>query len=372
MALPSSRVLTMVVVSNSRGSSVLATCIFRVKFWKSCDQVLNKVEATLDDTTTPKGFTRIVQSALARIGAAGRQAGGANPPEDFQIYIGGCIPFFYEGEPGGPPDHGCDKVDWSWLKGQHGYLTYYLRNRMNRLTLKANSVIKAVVDDAAHASKVFYVDSHIPDYFTHTFCYPEPANFLADPITTETWFWAENSPYQDPDGGYEPPDKGSVVAAQNPQAFGQKVLDLLVPDQATQQTLTEEYVRDNFPAWYNGTWEDFAALIAHHEGDVDPDGGVPLSEQTIRMFHPKGTGYLHQASAFMDAIKANRGPVYVLDPATSSSISSSTPDPEPTPTPTPVQTDPGPQNPGLIDHPGAGSSGNVPTKFKLAKRDNSQ
>lgn len=201
------------------------------------------------DNLGPQGFKARLRDSLAQVAAAGRQAGGTDPPEHFQIHIGAYIPFFYETNPQGQPDRACDKVHRAWFRSG-GYLTWDLRHRLNSLTSKANDAIKAVADEAQN-SNVFYVDSCVESYAPHTFCYPAPPAYLSSPITTDTWFWHTDSNWAAGGEGPRPPSSAEYTGPYE-LSLQEQILGLLLPNESQEIAFTENFVEQNFPTWYNG------------------------------------------------------------------------------------------------------------------------
>ena len=99
------------------------------------------------------------------------------------------------------------------------------------------------------------------------------------------------------------------------------MLDLLIPDKSKQASLSASNPPQNInPAF--GDSDSLLAALDQAQGITSTSSNliiqsnnknvsinIPLSEQTRRSFHPKGTAYKQHAAAFMAAIKANRMPL---------------------------------------------------------------
>lgn len=125
---------------------------------------------------------------LTRIVDAGRNAGGISPPESFSVFIIGYVPFW------NAEDKYCDDVSWQWWGKSNLKLTTALRQRMNDMTNKLNTVISDAVTKVETLG-VFYVDGFQSKYDGHRFC--ENAASMSGssnrPISKDTWFWTDDA-----------------------------------------------------------------------------------------------------------------------------------------------------------------------------------
>ena len=124
-----------------------------------------------------------LDEAMIHIVAHGRGAAGADPPEAFQVFLNGYIPFWNE------DDQGCDTVTWETVAPYKAYLTTTVRKRMNDIVRKLNEQL-ALAAERLSGEGVFYIDGYQDSYKGHQFC--EPGSHLDNPISKETWFWCFN------------------------------------------------------------------------------------------------------------------------------------------------------------------------------------
>ena len=72
-------------------------------------------------------FQKRIYNSLIQIVSAGRQAGGATPPQSFQLFVTGYVEFFDE------DSDACNTIKWPLWGGLLGeYLNRDLRRRLNR------------------------------------------------------------------------------------------------------------------------------------------------------------------------------------------------------------------------------------------------
>lgn len=245
--------------------------------------------------------------------AAGRQAGGTNPPEAFQIYIAGYVGFWNHDNPA------CDDVSFGYWRWSKPKLTRDLRKRMNDLVDQLNGVIKSVATQMSGLG-VIYVEGFQTTYEKHRFCEPpDEADYLASPIGKKTWFWHLDSPNLI--NGGEGPDAASTEGFED---RAQEVIDRLIPDKAQQDSLSESNPPWNLDAFKSE--EAFYAALDTAIGN-DTEVRINLDEGTKRIFHPKGSAYTPYSDAFLQAIRNNRNPVNAASPS-------------PTPSPSPTQPAP--------------------------------
>jgi hypothetical protein len=110
---------------------------------------------------------------------------GANPPESFQLFVNGYLPFWND------VDTGCDTISWQWFsrKNPEFYLTTTLRKRMKQIVLDLNSQLKQSALRLAN-EVVFYIDGFENSYVGHQFC--QPGTDLRNPNSPDTWFWHDS------------------------------------------------------------------------------------------------------------------------------------------------------------------------------------
>jgi hypothetical protein len=76
------------------GNSILNNCIYRAWFPGDCQDTLTNLQKEIDDGS----LREKINYALYQVAHAGRESGGADPREAFQVYVPGYIQFFNEVE----------------------------------------------------------------------------------------------------------------------------------------------------------------------------------------------------------------------------------------------------------------------------------
>ncbi len=147
---------------------------------QNCDSVLTAIENKLSDL----GFQGALDQTILAIAIKGRVNGGANPPESFQVFVNGYIPFWNE------VDEGCNTVSWEWWWTTTDHLlTTQLRKRMNDIVRELNYQLRRSAFRLKNEG-VIYVDGFQDPYIDHQFCDPKADTDLKKPISPNTWFWA--------------------------------------------------------------------------------------------------------------------------------------------------------------------------------------
>ncbi|KAF2501532.1 SGNH hydrolase [Lophium mytilinum] len=289
---PQVAVLT-IAGNDAQFSNIVNDCIYRFWFPKDCNTRLTEVEEKI---RSPE-FKKEIMDTYALIIGAGRDAGGANPSESFQAFVGGYVQFWNHDDPI------CDQVFWNRLWGTKLLITRELRKRMNDLADSLNSVLKSAANELQDFG-VFYVEGYQSDFSTHRFCEPHDLEYHQhEDIGSSTWFWSYHSPYED---GNEGPteDKAPVIGT---DVF-QDLLDVLIPDKAVQQTIND----DNPPWNINEAFSSQEALLAAYTeataGANPPKDPKPDDVNAIvkRVFHPKGTALTQFSDHFMQEIRNHR------------------------------------------------------------------
>ena len=159
--------------------------MIRAYGWPSipkCDDVLSGIERTIDS----QDFQGKLDLVFLQTVLQGRKKEGANPPESFQLFVNGYVPFWNE------VDTGCDTVSWEWWKETKDHLlTTKLRKRMNDLVRSVNFQLKRAANRLA-AEGVVYVEGYQDSYTGHQYCDPAADTNLKKPISANTWFWASD------------------------------------------------------------------------------------------------------------------------------------------------------------------------------------
>ncbi|KAF2000519.1 SGNH hydrolase [Amniculicola lignicola CBS 123094] len=288
-------------------SQIITYCIFRWDTDKTCEEVLAPVE---DDITTRRDeWKKHFKSLWSKIIAVGRAAKGADPPESFQIYQGGYIPFWNE------DDEVCDNHSWSFNFFSRQYLTRDFRKRLNKLTLELNGIIKEAAEEYK-SNGVTYVDSYIKDFDGHRFCDSigskkddERYHDLShQDWGKQTWFWSFWSKWDDTEGP-DDPVAASVFNQDEKINLTQAIYDHLIPDKKQQAQIG----KDNPPSKFNKAFSDphlFSAalrdLVVKDEDGNNVADGYFDNDSWWRLFHPKGTALEVMARSFFEAIKENR------------------------------------------------------------------
>ena len=160
---------------NSRTSRV-STYAFQ-----DCNSVLTSIENKIQDM----GFQGALDQLFLAIIVKDRVNEGANPPESFQLYVNGYVPFWNE------VDTGCKSVSFQWWRKTttDTLITTQLRKRMNDIVRDLNFQLRRsasrLVDEG-----VIYVDGFQDSYTDHQFCDPKADTDLERPTSSNTWFWA--------------------------------------------------------------------------------------------------------------------------------------------------------------------------------------
>ena len=295
--------------------SALNDCIYRAWRPGDCTQTLNNIEIEIATTA----FESELIDLLVKIVLRGRAAGGAQPSESFQVYIGG-YPQFWNHD-----DLGCNDISWGWYFWDKPTITTEVRRKMNDLVDQLNGVVQTAANSLERLG-VVYVDNFISSYNSHRFCEPASADYLQNPFDSKTWFWHQNYGLNHHDEG--PDVSGANISSSNTNNVTQQVLNLLIPDPNQQASLSASN-----PPWnINQTLLDLDSLLdsldqiqaqaqglptgiinsTNISGNLSAQSDVLMSEEVRRSFHPKGTAYGQHAQAFLDAIRQNRGQAAVV------------------------------------------------------------
>lgn len=84
--------------------SILNNCIYRAWLPKDCQSTLNDLTQSLDDGS----LRDKINTGLFHVAQAGRQAGGANPRESFQVYVTSYMTFFNQS------NTECNDISWNY------------------------------------------------------------------------------------------------------------------------------------------------------------------------------------------------------------------------------------------------------------------
>ncbi|KAF1836712.1 hypothetical protein BDW02DRAFT_628580 [Decorospora gaudefroyi] len=282
--------------NDAKLSTILNDCIYRGWNPGNCDETLASLQRDIDNGS----LREKINYALYEVAHAGRQAGGADPRESFQVYVLGYITFFNEEE------RACDEFSWAWWPWMTTpKLTRELRKKLNDKTRQVNDVVKKAVKDL-ESMGVIFVDGLEEAYNNHRYC---EARHTTYPMTDyQTWFWSPWNAFNTPSEGEGDPNHGSADDLKK-NAPAQQLLDFVFPGQAHDAA---QVSKDSPPWEWDGadkypTFEDLLAAVQQAaDGDVDANV-VPLP--TLRTFHPKGTAFGEHSTYLFGAMSDNRDSV---------------------------------------------------------------
>ncbi|KAH8888984.1 hypothetical protein GQ53DRAFT_825751 [Thozetella sp. PMI_491] len=250
-------------------SKLLNDCIYRAWLPSDCQKTITFVK----DLVTSSGFADTMAEAMFKVVRFGRDHGGAEPPQSFQLYVLPYIDFF-----------NADEGNIKSATQSTGATGPWQLNELSRLV---NSVIKKEAENLVDMG-VIYVGDPNPKYDTHRFC--EPDRTTQEMADAQTWFWSRYSK-TDTD------DEGSVATVDE-QA--QKLLDFVLPGKGLQASELQRLPWEEPEAVKN--FPDFDSLLMASE-EVN---ATETPFNILRSFHPKGTAYTVHKDMFLDAIRGNR------------------------------------------------------------------
>lgn len=171
---------------NLTPDSAINSCIIRARGWPfipECDTILSGIESKIES----QDFQGQLDLIFLEIVVKGRSNAGASPPESFQLFVNGYVPFWNE------VDTGCDTISWQYYPWNDGKrkLTTALRKRMNDIIRNLNFQLARSAFRLANEG-VIYVEGFQDAYTGHQFCDPAADSNLKSPISANTWFWAPN------------------------------------------------------------------------------------------------------------------------------------------------------------------------------------
>lgn len=274
--------------------SIVNDCI--LQGWKpgNCEETLARVQRKIDTGELRNN----INNALYHIAFEGRQAGGSDPPESFQVFVLGYLTFFNVDNPE------CDSVCWNpWPWKSEPKLRMPLRRRLNDLAVRVSEQIRLAAQDLERMGVIF-VPGPDHEYDGHRYC--EPGHTDQKMVDYETWFWSPSSKLETASEGPGDPNEpypASVDADSSDPA--QEILDFVFPGQGHQaSSLTAEDSEpwewegaEKYPSWYD------LLTAMQRDGDVNATG-APF--YYMRSFHPKATAYGIHAAQLFAAISDNR------------------------------------------------------------------
>ena len=232
---------------------------------------------------------------MYQVAHTGRDSGGSNPRENFQVYVLSYITFFNE------VTTACNEFSWNYWGWNTPKLTTDLRKQLNGLTRSVNAELKAAAQDLERMG-VILIEGLDDFYNNHRYC--ESRHTTYEMVDYDTWFWSPYAHFGTPSEG--PGDPNSPYAAGN-EVPGQLLLDFVFPGQ-NQNAAT---VSEASPPWeWAGAdkYPTFEALLAaiQEEGNFTTSAApFPL----LRSFHPKATAYGEHKTAIFSAMADNRAVV---------------------------------------------------------------
>jgi hypothetical protein len=272
-------------------TSILNDCIYRSWFPGDCQKTIANIQADVDS-----GRVRDrVGYALYNVARAGRQAGGTDKPENFQVFILSYTTFWND------QDTACDQYswnDWGWSTPK---LTTTLRQQLNALATAVNGEIRKAANDLAGMG-VFFVDGLEDAYQGHRYCEPGHSNTY-QMIDYQTWYWSSYAYWQTTSEG--PGDPNSPYGKYDTQDNAQTILDFVFGNGS--KTVSQSSV-DSPPWQWQGAdkYPSFETLMAAMENDGS-EVNAAVAFNLARSFHPKGTAYGTHAALLFGAIANERG-----------------------------------------------------------------
>lgn len=267
-------------------------CIYHAWLPKDCSETLKNLQNIIDDGT----FRNTVYNALYQVAKTGRESGGADPRENFQVYVPSYMSFYNEVETA------CDQFSWNYWGWSTPKLDTNLRKQLNSMTKQVNEQMKLAIGDLSSMGVIF-VEGLEEAYEGHRFC--ESRHTTYDMIDYDTWFWSLYAHFNTPSEGPGDPQNPYSVEAEN---FQQLLLNFVFPDQDHSAVTVSE---DSPPWEWEGAQEKyptFESLMVGIQQAADVNAtGVPIN--LLRSFHPKGTAFGEHKTHIFGAIVNNRDEV---------------------------------------------------------------
>ncbi|ORY03676.1 SGNH hydrolase-type esterase domain-containing protein [Clohesyomyces aquaticus] len=287
-------------------AEILNDCIFRFPGvdrdkMKSCDQRIEEVQAKIDSAQ----FKRELIDTYAGVLKAGRDAGGADPPEAFQLFVGVYVGLFNHEDPG------CNDVYWNilrWGITYKQYLTTDLRKKINTLIDNANVLTTSAANEL-ESFGVFLVQGYNEGFSGRCFFEPREHRIHESGYqdrNAETGFWSYRSRWGEQDDGGED-GEGPRLDGQSADSdwdLFDEMIKVLIPNEEDRKKINNETMPwDVNPDLKN--YPDIPAAIHAKavEGDIAAQG---MDDMQNRMFHPKGSAYRAFADKFMEIIASKR------------------------------------------------------------------
>ncbi|OCK98794.1 uncharacterized protein K441DRAFT_654161 [Cenococcum geophilum 1.58] len=277
--------------NDAKLSTILNDCIYRAWRPGDCQETLKGLQKDIDDGT----LRDKINYALYQVAHTGRDSGGSNPRENFQVYVLSYITFFNE------VTTACNEFSWNYWGWNTPKLTTDLRKQLNGLTRSVNAELKAAAQDLERMG-VILIEGLDDLYNNHRYC--ESRHTTYEMVDYDTWFWSPYAHFNTPSEG--PGDPNNPYAAGN-EVPGQLLLDFVFPGQNQNAAMVSEAS----PPWeWAGAdkYPTFEALLAaiQEEGNFTTSAApFPL----LRSFHPKATAYGEHKTAIFSAMADNRAVV---------------------------------------------------------------
>lgn len=270
----------------TRGNRILNDCVYRGWFPGDCQETLAGLEKDIKDGS----LRDKINYALYQVAHTGRDSGGSDPRENFQVYVLSYITFFNE------VTKPCNDFSWNFWGWSTPKLTTDLRKQLNDLTRSVNAELKAAAEDLKRMG-VILIEGLEDLYKDHRYC--EDRHKTREMIDYETWFWSPYAHFNTPSEG--PGDPNNPYATGN-EVPGQQILDFVFPG----QNKDAKTVSEASPPW---KWEgadkypSLDALLAAMQDNVTT-AATPFNY--LRSFHPKATAYGEHKTEIFGAIADNR------------------------------------------------------------------
>ncbi|KAL9106463.1 MAG: hypothetical protein Q9227_008494 [Pyrenula ochraceoflavens] len=270
------------------GKPQLAVMTIGGWFPGDCQETIQGLQKDIDDGT----LRDKINYALYQVAHTGRDSGGSNPRENFQVYVLSYLTFFND------VTTPCNDFSWNYWGWSTPKLTTDLRKQLNDLTVAVNGELKKAADDLKSMG-VILIDDLEDSYKNHRYC--EDRHKTYEMIDYDTWFWSPYAHFNTPSEGPGDPNNPYTAGTENP---GQQILDFVFPGQKKNVSTVSEAS----PPWkWDGAdkYPSFEALLAaiQDKGNVTTTA-TPFN--MLRSFHPKGTAYGEHKTHVFSAMADNR------------------------------------------------------------------
>ncbi|TVY27287.1 Lipase [Lachnellula hyalina] len=275
---------TISISGNDLGfGEIVNACLYHWTGYGDCTALLKAAHAKLDDPG--KAFEYEVLDVFSKVMARARSANS-----NFQLYITGYVEFW------NAVDTQCDTVSWTTWPREKTYLTTVLREDMNSIVTKLNTVLEDAANNLNRIDGgVYYVGGWQDKYNGHRFCeHEDDPSYHEKPIDPKTWFIHYQSPYKD----------SSTITGFGSGSFFDQVDSILIPEKNGVSTADQLTAVNGNASAINPAYDSVDSMTAALTklGQDDPDKYSVLPITWIRIMHPKGSGYAVMADAVIDSV----------------------------------------------------------------------